>query len=525
MRNYIKKIIVCVWEWLYLKGAFPGMQKNAVIFMLHRMSSPDVIEEGHSVEFLDQAISHFVQKGYNLVSLEDIYKNINEGGPPLKKAIAFTLDDGFIDQAKIAAPVFLKYKCPATIFLITGFIGGGPPPWDFLLKFVFHNTKKKQIIVDLHSETIIYKIGTPEKKYKSMVEFRSRCKKLSDVELEGAILSLLANVEKEATALLKARAVPLSWDDARELENSGISFGPHTVSHAILSRCSTKRAGEEIKGSWNELSQQLERPCPIFAYPTGRKEDFSPRDIDFIKEAGLLGAVTAEPGSVEFNNVTEADKYLIKRMSFPSNLEDLIQYSSGFEKVKQNIRDVKLKLRHTTKSKALSDVWVIIKYHLGIFNQYNTIEWPKVSRLVFVCKGNICRSPYAEMRARQLGIDAVSIGLNTKEGSPANTDALKNALYRGINLEDHRARLHKSMKFSDRDLVICMEPWHVKFFKKLDSSSCQITLLGLLCSNKKIIISDPYGKPDIFFDKCFQDIDDALNNVVKKCSQRIRTNV
>jgi len=183
-----------------------------------------------------------------------------------------------------------------------------------------------------------------------MTEFRSRCKKLSDVELEDAILSLLANVEKEATDLLKVRAVSLSWDNARELEKSGITFGPHTVNHAILSRCSNDRAGEEIKGSWNELKQQLERPCPVFAYPTGRREDFSARDIKFIKETGLLGAVSAEPGSVEFSDLTEADRYLIKRMSFPSNIEDLIQYSSGFELVKQNIRGFKLKLKHTTKT-------------------------------------------------------------------------------------------------------------------------------------------------------------------------------
>ncbi|MCK5665078.1 MAG: hypothetical protein KAI17_16425 [Thiotrichaceae bacterium] len=163
------------------------------------------------------------------------------------------------------------------------------------------------------------------------------------------------------------------------------------------------------------------------------------------------------------------------------------------------------------------------KYYLGFYNQYNIVDWSKVSRLVFVCKGNICRSPYAEMRSKQLGINAISIGLLTKEGSSANAGALKNALYRDIDLEAHRARIYESIAFSNRDLVICMEPWHVKLFKEVDSSGCQIALLGLLCSHKKIIISDPYGKPDVFFDNCFQAIDDALNNV-KKRFQSIRAN-
>ena len=80
-----------------------------------------------------------------------------------------------------------------------------------------------------------------------------------------------------------------------------------------------------------------------------------------------IGAVTAEPGCVDFNDVTEADKYLIKRMSFPSNLEDLIQYSSGLELVKQSLRDFKLKLKYTTKIKMLSNLEIMIKYYLGFY--------------------------------------------------------------------------------------------------------------------------------------------------------------
>ena len=180
-----------------------------------------------------------------------------------------------------------------------------------------------------------------------------------------------------------------------------------------------------------------------------------------------------------------------------------------------------MKVKYTTKAKSVSNLWVYFKYYLGFFNKYNNIDWSKVSRIVFVCKGNICRSPYAEMRAKQLGINALSIGLFTKAGSFANADAIKNALYRDINLEAHRARIYQSTEFYDNDLVICMEPWHVKLFKEVDNSGCQIALLGLLCSHKKIIISDPYGKPDLFFEECFHAIDNALNNV-KKCFKNIK---
>ena len=48
--------------------------------MLHRMSSPNVIEKGHSAEFLDQALSHLLRKGYNFVSLEIFLKILMKVG-------------------------------------------------------------------------------------------------------------------------------------------------------------------------------------------------------------------------------------------------------------------------------------------------------------------------------------------------------------------------------------------------------------------------------------------------------------
>lgn len=515
--NYsFKNIMVHAWQWLYLRGVFPGLQKKAVIFMLHRMSIPDTpYSNGHSVEFLDNALSYLSRKGYNFVSLEDIVKNIREDGPPLKKAMAFTIDDGFIDQAKIAAPIFIKYECPVTIFLITGFVDEGTPPWDVIVKHVFYKTDKKQITVKLNSEFLTYDIDGAEERYSSMNEFRSKCKDLSEPELKKAIDYLITESGLDSISLPISDAQALSWDDARELEIHDVSFSPHTSSHAILSNYSDSRAREEITGSWDKLIKNLKRPCPVFAYPNGRKKDFTGRDINYIKEMKMLGAVMSEPGYVEFDGITEADKYLIKRMSFPTSLEKLIQYSSGLEYVKQQLSTFAQNYEYVGKTKMLFNLMSTVKFHLGFFNSYADIDWKKVSRIVFVCKGNICRSPYAEIRAKQLGINASSIGLHTKEGSAANVDAIKNAFYRDVNLDAHRARIYESLEFTSSDLVICMEPWHVKRFKDIDNSHCQITLLGLWCSQKKIIISDPYGKPDMFFEDCFLMVDDALNNIKK----------
>ncbi|MGC1818407.1 MAG: hypothetical protein WA900_12230, partial [Casimicrobiaceae bacterium] len=60
------------------------------------------------------------------------------------------------------------------------------------------------------------------------------------------------------------------------------------------------------------------------------------------------------------------------------------------------------------KKAFLSTVWYSGQRLTGRFTRYRSIDWPHVSRLVFICKGNICRSAFAAEKARMLGRHAVS---------------------------------------------------------------------------------------------------------------------
>ena len=510
IKQIIKKIIARTWQWFYLKGAFPSLNNKAVIFMLHRMSSPDVIEQGHSPKFLDQALSYLKNKGYNFVSLEQLF-DAAEGKIELPaRSIAFTIDDGFEDQAEIAAPIFIKHQCPVTIFLITNFIDTGSPPWDSFVKHVFINADMDEIKLKVEGEQYRFNLSNLDERYNSLREFRDKCKECSQDHLINILTELLSASGMKNVSLPLSSARPLTWKRARELEEQGVSFAPHTETHIILSKASDDLASKEITGAWDRVNAELKHPCPVFAYPTGRKQDFTRRDINVIRELNLKGAVTAEAGYFKLDEMTEADRYLVKRMSFPSNLEDLIQSLSGLELVKSELTKFKCNIQHHGRKYMLSVVIIQFKSFLGFYNHYRRLDWDKISRLVFVCKGNICRSPYAEMKVRSLGLDAISGGLSTLEGSPANASAIKSASYRKIGLEKHRANLLKSITINETDLIVCMEPHQLSQFSKANSIDCQSTLLGLWGHRKKPVIIDPYGKADSFFDDCFEEIDAAL---------------
>ena len=68
--------------------------------------------------------------------------------------------------------------------------------------------------------------------------------------------------------------------------------------------------------------------------------------------------------------------------------------------------------------------------------------------LVFVCTGNICRSPMAEGMFKKLleekgesGIDCSSAGLATFDGRPASDNAQAVALEYGVDISEHKSRM------------------------------------------------------------------------------------
>jgi protein-tyrosine phosphatase len=86
--------------------------------------------------------------------------------------------------------------------------------------------------------------------------------------------------------------------------------------------------------------------------------------------------------------------------------------------------------------------------------------------ILFVCMGNICRSPTAEgvfrrlvaERAPDLGIEIDSAGTHDYHvGEPPDRRAIVAALRRGIDIRGLRARLVDETDFERFDLVIAMD--------------------------------------------------------------------
>jgi peptidoglycan/xylan/chitin deacetylase (PgdA/CDA1 family) len=127
------------------------------------------------------------------------------------------------------------------------------------------------------------------------------------------------------------RYAPLSWDDIRFLGERGVMFGPHSVSHPILSRASAAQADEEIGVSWKRLRSETEAVVPVFCYPNGQRDDFGEREMKAVARHGLVAAVATHPGFVTADGFRLAP-YALPRFAYPEEKNRLVQLLCGLER-------------------------------------------------------------------------------------------------------------------------------------------------------------------------------------------------
>jgi protein-tyrosine phosphatase len=154
----------------------------------------------------------------------------------------------------------------------------------------------------------------------------------------------------------------------------------------------------------------------------------------------------------------------------------------------------------------------------GRLRQFECIDWSRVSRLVFVCRGNICRSAYAEKKTTSLGYPAASFGLSADSGLPADEQAQAAAIRRGVQLQGHRSCGADDFELRQGDLLAAMEVRQLDEIMERfgNDSHFQLTLTGLWSHPRRPHLHDPLNLCPAYFETCFGIIDSAIDTLLAK---------
>lgn len=109
-------------------GMFHRSLKNrALILAFHRVSDEYTDGLTFGTRQFD-VLCRFLSKNLKIVSLTEIVERV-ERGEDVSNLVALTFDDGYRDNFTFAAPILEKYGLPATMFVVTSFIGSSTVPW------------------------------------------------------------------------------------------------------------------------------------------------------------------------------------------------------------------------------------------------------------------------------------------------------------------------------------------------------------------------------------------------------------
>ena len=129
-------------------------------------------------------------------------------------------------------------------------------------------------------------------------------------------------------------------------------------------------------------------------------------------------------------------------------------------------------------------------------------------RVLFVCTGNTCRSPMAEVFYNTMtkSSAASSAGTQAAEGAPLSNDASAVFVKRGLGPVTHRARRVEASMLEQADSVYVMESMHADYLKRL--------FPGVAAKISVLDIKDPIGEDALEYEACADLIEQALKIIV-----------
>lgn len=148
-----------------------------------------------------------------------------------------------------------------------------------------------------------------------------------------------------------------------------------------------------------------------------------------------------------------------------------------------------------------------------------------MSRVLFVCSGNICRSPTAEgvlrKRVEQVGLNVEVDSAGTHgyhAGEPPDPRAIKAAAARGYDIAKQRARRLHSDDYNAFDLLLALDAGHLHIMRKQCPPE-HLHKLRLLMSYAPALgvdeVPDPYYGPVQGFDQVLGMIESAVDGLVQ----------
>ena len=150
----------------------------------------------------------------------------------------------------------------------------------------------------------------------------------------------------------------------------------------------------------------------------------------------------------------------------------------------------------------------------------------EVGSILFVCLGNICRSPFAALVAQRhlnergaTGVACTSAGLRPSGAGASPPEACAASARYGVSLHDHRPRAVTRALVDSCDLIVVMERAHADVLRSAYPDRYDRVVLlplfdGTARGYRRYSIVDPFGQSPEAYDDCYRRIQAAVGELI-----------
>lgn len=285
-----------------------------------------------SVNVFDRQIRYLCER-YVVIPLGELVEKLSTG-PLDRPYIAITVDDGYRDFAEYAYPVLEKYRVPATVYLVSGFVDKRYWLWFDAINYIAGKAVEKEYELSLGKVVLratIEDIASRQALWENVADM--------SVSLDPpSRAGLIEAFARQMGVVLPSSPTPeycaMSWDTIRSLDPGLIEWGGHTVTHPTLSSCGPDEQQHEIRQGRVRVQEMTQQVVDSFCYPNGQSGDYDRYTVEAVKSAGFRNAVVSHGGMARAG----CDPYVIERLGAPDNDLDFYKCIDGVWEARRRIR-------------------------------------------------------------------------------------------------------------------------------------------------------------------------------------------
>jgi len=252
----------------------------------------------------------FLTKHFHLLTLTEALSLLKQKKLP-PKALVISFDDGYQDNANVAAPLLRKYQCPATFFIATEGVETGVL-WNDKIEQCIKHTQATKISAKYLGKSL--PLSSESEKISAYHQLVSKLKFEPNEQRTALIQQLIS--ELQVTQFTRTM---MTEQQIKQLSKQQFEIGAHTHSHTIVATESAQSAQQELQQNKLKLEAITAQPISLLAFPNGLfGRDYLQQHCELAKQLGFEAAFSTNDGGATSNtNLFQIPRFMPYRKQLP----------------------------------------------------------------------------------------------------------------------------------------------------------------------------------------------------------------